>query len=100
MDRPVAGHCVIPPTTRRTNPKEFPMSSQHIVIAGGSSGIGLATARLLLAQGHKVTITGRNSARLETASKTLSGDLVATVMDAADAERLPEAFSGIGAFDH
>ncbi len=76
------------------------MSSQHIVIAGGSSGIGLATARLLLAQGHKVTITGRSSARLDAARKTLGGDLVATVMDSADAQRLPEAFSAIGAFDH
>ena len=32
------------------------MSSQHTVIVGGSSGIGLATARQLLASGAEVTL--------------------------------------------
>jgi NAD(P)-dependent dehydrogenase (short-subunit alcohol dehydrogenase family) len=76
------------------------MSSQHIVIVGGSSGIGLATARLLLCQGHKVTITGRGEARLEAAAKQLAGDLATIVMDAADATSLPDAFARVGAFDH
>lgn len=76
------------------------MSSQHIVVIGGSSGIGLATARLLLGNGHKVTITGRNTTRLEAAKKTLAGDLHALAMDAADTARLADAFDRIGAFDH
>lgn len=76
------------------------MSSQHIVIAGGSSGIGFATASQLLALGHKVTITGRSKHRLETAKSELSGDLAALVLDAADTASLPQAFAHIGAFDH
>jgi NAD(P)-dependent dehydrogenase (short-subunit alcohol dehydrogenase family) len=76
------------------------MSSQHIVIVGGSSGIGLATARLLLSQGHKVTITGRDEARLAAAAKQLAGDLATLVMDAGDAASLPEAFARMMAFDH
>jgi len=76
------------------------MSSQHIVIVGGSSGIGLATARLLLAKGHEVTITGRNAGRLEAAAKALSGHLHACAMDAADPAGLPDAFNRIGDFDH
>ena len=44
------------------------MSSQHTVIVGGSSGIGLATARHLLASGARVTITGRNETRLAEAN--------------------------------
>jgi NAD(P)-dependent dehydrogenase (short-subunit alcohol dehydrogenase family) len=76
------------------------MSSQHVVIVGGSSGIGLATAHELLAQGHKVTITGRSEARLEAAKRDLSGDLAALVLDAADSDGLPDAFSRIGALDH
>jgi NAD(P)-dependent dehydrogenase (short-subunit alcohol dehydrogenase family) len=76
------------------------MSSQHVVIIGGSSGIGLATAHALLAQGHKVTITGRSEARLEAAKRDLSGDLTVLALDAADSAGLPAAFSRIGALDH
>ncbi|KLD76915.1 SDR family oxidoreductase [Xanthomonas hyacinthi] len=76
------------------------MSLEHIVIVGGSSGIGFATARQLLALGHKVTITGRNEQQLAVAKDRLSGDLAALVLDAADTARLPGAFARIGAFDH
>ncbi len=76
------------------------MASQHIVIVGGSSGIGLAGARQLLDNGQRVTIAGRSAARLEAAQKTLRGDLHTIVMDAADPESLPAAFARIGAFDH
>lgn len=38
------------------------MSSEHVVIVGGSSGIGLATARVLLEQGFHVTIAGQAAA--------------------------------------
>lgn len=76
------------------------MSNQHTVIVGGSSGIGLATARQLLALGHRVTITGRSAQRLQAARNELNGDLATTVLDAADTGRLAQAFAGIGAFDH
>ncbi|MBZ5762476.1 SDR family oxidoreductase [Rhizobium sp. VS19-DR104.2] len=76
------------------------MSSQHIIIVGGSSGIGLATARLLLGQGHRVTITGRSAERLDAARTLLSGNLDTLVMDAAEPAGLPGAFERIGRFDH
>jgi NAD(P)-dependent dehydrogenase (short-subunit alcohol dehydrogenase family) len=83
-----------------TRMKGYLMSSQHIVIVGGSSGIGLATARLLLAKGDKVTIAGRSAARLEAARRALNGNLYTRTMDAADPAGLPDAFGGIGDFDH
>jgi NAD(P)-dependent dehydrogenase (short-subunit alcohol dehydrogenase family) len=42
------------------------------VVTGGSSGIGLATARLLLAEGARVAIVGRDEARLGRAVAELS----------------------------
>jgi NAD(P)-dependent dehydrogenase (short-subunit alcohol dehydrogenase family) len=75
------------------------MSSQHVVIIGGSSGIGLATARMLLAAGMRVTITGRNEPRLDKARQTLAG-AASVVMDAAATDTLNETFSRIGALDH
>ena len=76
------------------------MSSHHTVIVGGSSGIGLATARHLLTTGAKVTIAGRDPARLADARRQLGADAHAVTMDATAAAALPGQFAQIGAFDH
>ena len=49
----------------------FGLEDRVAVVTGGSSGIGLATARLLLRGGARVAICGRNAARLETAGRSL-----------------------------
>ena len=38
------------------------------VITGGGSGIGLAMARIFVANGYSVVITGRNAKRLQKAA--------------------------------
>ncbi|NED96043.1 glucose 1-dehydrogenase [Phytoactinopolyspora alkaliphila] len=63
------------------------------LITGGSSGMGLATARRLLSEGARVIITGRDQARLDAAVKELDGAervhaVRADVASVADAERL------------
>jgi NAD(P)-dependent dehydrogenase (short-subunit alcohol dehydrogenase family) len=76
------------------------MSSQHIVIVGGSSGIGLATAQHLLDAGTRVTIMGRSATRLDRAKETLGKRAATAIMDAADPRNVKSTFEAIGAFDH
>jgi len=76
------------------------MTSQHAVIIGGSSGIGLATARELLTRGFKTTIAGRDAQRLAAASKALGGETVAVRADAANADSVRDLFARTGKFDH
>ncbi|GAA2628462.1 glucose 1-dehydrogenase [Actinomadura fulvescens] len=55
------------------------------LITGGTSGIGLATARRLLDEGAQVIITGRDKSRLDAAVEGLPGDRVLALRgDAAD----------------
>jgi len=45
----------------------FDLSGQHVVIVGGSSGIGKATADLAIRLGARVTIASRSRKKLDTA---------------------------------
>jgi NAD(P)-dependent dehydrogenase (short-subunit alcohol dehydrogenase family) len=47
------------------------LARHRSLIVGGSSGIGLAAARLLLSEGATVTITGRHAEKLEAAATSL-----------------------------
>ena len=50
------------------------LNGKVAVVTGGTSGIGLATARLLLAEGAAVAICGRDEARLAAAKSSLLGN--------------------------
>lgn len=54
------------------------------LITGGSTGIGFATAKLLVSGGARVMITGRSAAALEVAQKELGPQALAIVSDTAD----------------
>ena len=59
------------------------MQNKSVLITGGSSGIGLATARMMIAQGARVAITGRDQAKLHAAAAEL-GSVVAIQGDLDD----------------
>jgi len=53
------------------------------LVTGGSSGIGLAVARMLCAEGYGVTIAGRHADRLSQAAGTLPPNVHCVVADIA-----------------
>src|SRR6201992_1762663 len=60
------------------------LANKTAFITGGNSGIGLATAKLFIAEGAKVAITGRNKETLAAAAKELGPNALAIVGDATD----------------
>lgn len=71
----------------------FDFNGKCFVITGGTSGIGLATARLFHRAGARVAVTGTNAERLEQVRAELPG-VLALANDAGDpaaADRLAEA---------
>ncbi len=48
------------------------LDNKHVLITGGSKGIGLACAEVFLEEGARVTLVSRNAANLEAAHKHLS----------------------------
>ncbi|MBB6637062.1 SDR family oxidoreductase [Cohnella thailandensis] len=58
-------------------------AGKNVVITGGSSGLGLATAKLLAEEGARVLITGRTQATLDSAREILGNNAVAVQSDAA-----------------
>jgi NAD(P)-dependent dehydrogenase (short-subunit alcohol dehydrogenase family) len=71
-----------------------------VVVIGGSSGIGLATAKLASAAGAKVTIAGRDEARLAAALDALPDDARGVALDVADESAVRELFDSFDHVDH
>lgn len=72
---------------------------QRVVVMGGSSGIGEATAALFASQGAEVVITGRDESRLRAAVDRI-GRVRGEAVDGTDADRAAAFFERTGAFDH
>ena len=53
------------------------LKTKTALITGGNSGIGLATARLFVAEGARVAITGRNQTTLDAAAAKLGPNALA-----------------------
>lgn len=63
------------------------------VITGGSSGIGLATAKRFIEEGAHVVITGRREEELKQAAAALKGNVTTVVGDVARVEDLDRLFA-------
>ena len=65
------------------------------VITGGSSGIGLATAKIFLQAGAKVAITGRNQKALDDAVRELGPGVLAVQSDASKLADIGKLFDAV-----
>jgi NAD(P)-dependent dehydrogenase (short-subunit alcohol dehydrogenase family) len=86
-------------TTRSPAQRELGLLGQTVVVIGGSSGIGLETARRARQEGADVIITARNPDRLHRVGVELGASIAA--FDATDSERLERFFRELpGPVDH
>lgn len=69
------------------------LEGRHALVTGGGRGIGAAIAAALLAQGARVTLLGRDAARLEAACAAHPGRMRAVVADVADEAAVARAFA-------
>jgi NAD(P)-dependent dehydrogenase (short-subunit alcohol dehydrogenase family) len=87
-------------TTTSSTPHEPALRGQTIAVIGGSSGMGLETARRARAEGADVILTARNRQRLEQPAREVGALSTATV-DAADPASLARFFDSLPApIDH
>lgn len=75
------------------------MSSRTALITGGTSGIGLATAHLLHAQGYRVFVTGSNPDSIDAARKELPAEVTAVRADSRSLTDLDALVAGIDRLD-
>jgi NAD(P)-dependent dehydrogenase (short-subunit alcohol dehydrogenase family) len=76
------------------------VAGSSVLVVGGSSGIGLATARLALEAGAQVAIAGRSSERLAEAVSALGDSVRSFAVDARDADQVRRLFEELGALTH
>jgi NAD(P)-dependent dehydrogenase (short-subunit alcohol dehydrogenase family) len=80
----------------------YRLKDKRALITGGTTGIGLETAREFLAEGARVAITGTNPVTLEAARKELGSGVLVLSSDASDvasqkklAQEIQKAFCGL-----
>ncbi len=74
------------------------LENKHVVVLGGSSGIGLETALHAKKLGAKVSIAGRSMEKLQLAKKMANFDIYQ--LDNKHDDQIKAFFDSIGAFDH
>jgi NAD(P)-dependent dehydrogenase (short-subunit alcohol dehydrogenase family) len=71
------------------------LAGKLALITGGSSGIGLATAKAFVAEGARVAITGRDAKSLEAAQREIGNDGLVLQSDAGDLKAIDALFAAI-----
>ena len=76
------------------------LHGKRVIILGGSSGIGLATAKAAAEEGAQVTIVSSNQLRINSALKELPDGSTGNAIDLSQEENIKNFFNEIAHFDH
>jgi NAD(P)-dependent dehydrogenase (short-subunit alcohol dehydrogenase family) len=76
------------------------LKGQKIVVVGGSSGMGLSTAKRLALESAHIVIASRSEEKLKTALSEIEGKAEAKSLDFTDEEGVRSFFEWVERFDH
>jgi NAD(P)-dependent dehydrogenase (short-subunit alcohol dehydrogenase family) len=76
------------------------LDGKRVVILGGTSGIGLATAKAVQREGALVVVASSRQERVDRALAALDGGAEGHVVDLSEEAQMRKFFTHIGAFDH
>lgn len=83
-----------------TSVKQSALQGKRVIILGGSSGLGLATAKAAAGEGAVVVIVSSNQNRINEALKELPEGSSGYAVDLSREESIKDFFGRIGHFDH
>jgi NAD(P)-dependent dehydrogenase (short-subunit alcohol dehydrogenase family) len=76
------------------------LAGKRVILLGGSSGIGLATAKKAAVEGARIVIVSGNRQRVDQALKELPAGSEGSAVDLSKEENIRDFFSSTGRFDH
>lgn len=76
------------------------LENKKVIILGGSSGLGLATAQAAAADGAEVIIVSSSQQRIDNALETLPENSKGFAVSLDKEENIKEFFAAVGSFDH
>jgi NAD(P)-dependent dehydrogenase (short-subunit alcohol dehydrogenase family) len=80
--------------------EDHSLSGKRVVILGGTSGIGFATAMAAAHQGASIVVASSSKRKVESALSRLPAGAEGEVIDLSSEERVRDFFAGTGEFDH
>src|SRR5882672_3654262 len=94
--RPASAPAISPPDLYRG--ERMLLAGKKIVVVGGSSGIGLATAEMAKREGAQIIVASRNVERLDKVAEKLNA--IAIPADVTNDESVVNLFRACGPVDH
>lgn len=76
------------------------LANKNVVVIGGTSGIGLAVAKLVAARGANLTIASRTQERLEKAAREIGGNVEIGTIDTLSENSVKDFFANRSDIDH
>lgn len=76
------------------------LKGKKVVIIGGSSGIGLATAKSVASKGGNVIIVSSNQGRIDKALQEIASESTGYAVDVTNEIEVKNLFEKVGSFDH